>query len=79
MYYITTATFNTPFAALGQSPEGCSSFMFPRIMGEDTAKKVLGEGFRRLTKSGKRSIESGCSDVRHNKMGKMQWIMILTT
>ena len=44
MYYMS-ATFNTPFAALGQSPEGCSSFMFPRIMGEETAKKVLGEGF----------------------------------
>jgi enoyl-CoA hydratase/carnithine racemase len=39
-----TASFRTPFAALGQSPEGCSTFMFPRIMGEEIARKVLGEG-----------------------------------
>ena len=41
---IYTATFRTPFAALGQTPEGCSTFTFPKIMGEEIAKKVLGEG-----------------------------------
>jgi Delta3-Delta2-enoyl-CoA isomerase len=40
----STATFNTPFAALGQTPEGCSSFMFPHIMGAEVAKKLLEEG-----------------------------------
>ena len=38
------ATFNTPFAALGQTPEGCSSFMFPHIMGAEISKKLLEEG-----------------------------------
>lgn len=35
------AYFKTPFAELGQSPEGCSSFVFPKIMGETMAHEVL--------------------------------------
>lgn len=35
--------FKTPFAELGQSPEGCSSFVFPKIMGEGLAHSVLWE------------------------------------
>jgi peroxisomal 3,2-trans-enoyl-CoA isomerase len=37
------ATFSTPFAALGVTPEGCSSIQFARLMGEANAGRMLGE------------------------------------
>jgi peroxisomal 3,2-trans-enoyl-CoA isomerase len=35
------AYFKTPFAELGQSPEGCSSYVFPKAMGDEMAHEVL--------------------------------------
>ncbi|NWH82265.1 ECI2 isomerase, partial [Piaya cayana] len=41
VYASDRATFHTPFSQLGQSPEGCSSYLFPKIMGLAKASEVL--------------------------------------
>ena len=41
------ATFSTPFAALGVTPEGCSSVHFARLMNQANADRMLGkEGWK---------------------------------
>ncbi|XP_028392030.1 enoyl-CoA delta isomerase 2, mitochondrial-like [Dendronephthya gigantea] len=41
VYASDKATFHTPFMTLGQSPEACSSYLFPKIMGQAKAHEVL--------------------------------------
>ncbi|XP_060705938.1 enoyl-CoA delta isomerase 2, mitochondrial [Hemiscyllium ocellatum] len=41
VYATDKATFHAPFSQLGQSPEGCSSYTFPKIMGTSKANEIL--------------------------------------
>ncbi|KAL8583176.1 hypothetical protein ACOMHN_046560 [Nucella lapillus] len=41
VYCTDKATFHTPFSQLGQSPEGCSSYLFPKMMGNAKAGELL--------------------------------------
>ncbi len=62
------ATFSTPFAKLGVTPEGCSSVLFPKLIGEDAAGRMLGpEGWQ---PTGSEAADIGLVDqvVAHEKL-----------
>ena len=55
------ATFSTPFARLGLPAEGCSSVLFPKLLGEQNANRMLGrEGWQ---PTGQESFEVGLVDM----------------
>ncbi|CAF3776581.1 unnamed protein product [Rotaria sp. Silwood1] len=41
VYASSSSTFSLPFTRTGQTAEGCSSFLFPHIMGPIHAKEIL--------------------------------------
>jgi peroxisomal 3,2-trans-enoyl-CoA isomerase len=41
VYASSNASFSVPFTRTAQSPEGCSSYIFPSIMGSLHAKEIL--------------------------------------
>ncbi len=62
------AAFSTPFAALGVPPEGCSSVLFAKLMGEANAKRMLGpEGWK---PTGAEAADMGLADrvVPHDEL-----------
>ncbi len=62
------ATFSTPFARLGVTPEGCSSVHLPRLIGEAPARRMLGpEGWQ---PTGAEAFEVGLVDevVPHDEL-----------
>ncbi len=62
------ASFSTPFAKLGVTPEGCSSVHLPRLIGEANAQRMLGpEGW---VPTGAEALEVGLVDelVPHDQL-----------
>jgi len=62
------ATFSLPFAALGVTPEGCSSVHLPRLIGSQNAQRMLGdEGWKPTAKE---ALEAGLIQwcVPHDKL-----------
>jgi len=44
VYATESATFHTPFVTLGQTPEACSSYTFPLVLGPFKANEMLISG-----------------------------------
>ena len=62
------SSISTPFAKLGVAREGCSTYLFPKVLGESTAERILGkEGW---SPSGKEILDIGFAQwcVSHDQL-----------
>lgn len=67
VYASDKATFHTPFIKLGLCAEGCSSYLFPRIMGRSMASEMLLMG-RKLTAQEAFRVNLVSEVVEHDKL-----------
>lgn len=64
------ATFSTPFAKLGVTPEGCSSVLFAKLLGVKAAERMLGaEGWQ---PTGAEALQIGLVDGHDELMNEAQ-------
>lgn len=71
VYASDRATFHTPFIKLGLCAEGCSSYLFPRIMGKSTAGEMLLLG-RKLDAQEALRVNFISQVFEHNKLN--EWL-----
>lgn len=69
VYASDRATFHTPFIKLGLCAEGCSSYLFPRIMGKSTAGEMLLLG-RKLNAQEALRVNFISQVFEHNKLNE---------
>lgn len=70
VYASNRATFQTPFVKLGVCAEGCSSYMFPRIMGRSMASEMLLLG-RKLDAQEAFRIKLVSQVIEHNELNTL--------
>ena len=70
VYASNKATFHTPFAALGLCAEGCSSYLFPRMMGKSNASQVLLLG-RKITANEAFDLKLVSEVIPHEKLDEL--------
>ncbi|KAI8145272.1 ClpP/crotonase-like domain-containing protein [Fennellomyces sp. T-0311] len=72
VYCVPSSTFTTPFMKLGFCAEGCSSYLFPQIMGRSRANEMLLMG---RTFSAQEMIESGMVSRHYPEQGFRETVL----
>lgn len=64
------ATFHAPFGSTAQTPEGCSSYTFPRILGTSVANKMLLFNYKLTAQE---ALTHGLIGKLHSKFGELHF------